>query len=93
MRILTLNCNGVRSAASKGLFEWLPAQGADVVCLQETKAQEHQLGDDCFRPAGYHCRYFDAKRPGYSGTSWKNRMRRHRPCSGAGTNPYRKRCA
>ena len=45
MRILTLNCNGVRSAASKGLFDWLPSQAADVVCLQETKAQEHQLGD------------------------------------------------
>ena len=49
MRIITLNCNGIRSAASKGLFHWLPAQGADVVCLQETKAQEHQLGDGCFR--------------------------------------------
>jgi exodeoxyribonuclease-3 len=69
MRILTLNCNGVRSAASKGLFDWLPAQGADVVCLQETKAQEHQLADACFRPGGYHCSYFDAKRPGYSGVA------------------------
>ena len=69
MRILTLNCNGIRSAASKGLFEWLPGQRADVVCLQETKAQEHQLADACFRPGGYHCRYFDAKRPGYSGVA------------------------
>ena len=64
MRILTFNCNGVRSAASKGFFDWLPGQRADVVCLQETKAQEHQLSDGCFRPAGYHCAYFDAKRPG-----------------------------
>ena len=64
MRILTLNCNGVRSAASKGLFDWLSAQKADVICLQETKAQEHQLGDPCFRPLGYACGYFDAWRSG-----------------------------
>ena len=53
MRIITLNCNGIRSAAGKGLFEWLPAQRADVVCLQETKAQEHQLIDACFRPGDW----------------------------------------
>lgn len=69
MRIVTLNVNGVRSAATKGLFDWLESQSADVVCLQETKAQEHQLADACFRPLGHHCFYFDAQRPGYSGTA------------------------
>jgi exodeoxyribonuclease-3 len=54
MRIVTLNCNGIRSAAGKGLFDWLPTVDADVVCLQETKAQEHQLGDGRFRPSGMH---------------------------------------
>jgi exodeoxyribonuclease-3 len=34
MRIITLNANGIRSAARKGLFEWLEAQDADVVCIQ-----------------------------------------------------------
>ena len=67
MRIVTLNANGIRSAARRGLFEWLSGRDADVVCVQETKAQEHQLGDACYRPAGYHCYYFDARRPGYSG--------------------------
>src|SRR5262249_26991408 len=69
MRIITLNCNGIRSASTKGLFGWLERQSADVVCLQETKSQEHQLVDTCFRPAGQHCFYFDAKRPGYAGTA------------------------
>src|SRR5687767_9888850 len=68
MRIVTLNCNGVRSAATKGVFDWLEEREADVVCLQETKAQEHQLVDACFRPMG-HCFYFDAQRPGYAGTA------------------------
>lgn len=69
MRIITLNANGIRSAARKGLFAWLSAQQADVVCLQETKAQEHQLADVCFRPGDYHCRYLDAVKRGYSGVA------------------------
>ena len=68
MRIISFNANGIRSAANKGFFQWLEAQQADVVCLQETKAQEHQLVDACFRPAGHHCFYRDAiTRKGYSG--------------------------
>ena len=39
-RIITCNTNGIRAAARKGFFEWLEKQGADVVCIQETKAQE-----------------------------------------------------
>lgn len=69
MRILTLNVNGVRSAARKGLFEWLPKQRADVVCLQETKAQEDQLTDPAFRPDKHHCFYYDAQKKGYAGTA------------------------
>ncbi len=69
MRILSLNANGIRSAARKGLFEWLPTQQADVVCLQETKAQETQL-DATQRPAGYHCHWHDARgKKGYSGVA------------------------
>ncbi|MBU6469825.1 MAG: exodeoxyribonuclease III [Gammaproteobacteria bacterium] len=69
MRIITLNVNGVRSAARKGLFEWLPKQRADVVCLQETKAQAGQLTDSIFRPEHHHCFYFDAQKKGYAGTA------------------------
>jgi len=69
MRIITLNVNGVRSAARKGFFDWLAAQDADVVCLQETKAQEGQLEDSLYRPEGYHCHYLDAEKKGYSGVA------------------------
>ena len=60
MRIVTLNCNGIRAAARKGFFEWLPSIKADVVCLQETRASEDQLDTDIFWPKGYFCYYFDA---------------------------------
>ena len=69
MRIITCNTNGIRSAANKGFFPWLATQQADVVCIQETKAQKEQLTDAIFHPEGYHCYYFDALKKGYSGTA------------------------
>jgi exodeoxyribonuclease-3 len=69
MRIITINVNGVRSAAKKGFFDWLEKQNADVVCLQETKAQEHQLDPDLHYPKGYHAYYHDAQKKGYSGVA------------------------
>ena len=69
MRVVTLNVNGIRSAASKGFFDWLGRQQADVVCVQETKAQVAQLTDPVFWPRGYHCTYFDARAKGYAGTA------------------------
>lgn len=66
---MTLNCNGIRAAARKGFFNWLETIDVDVICLQETKAQEHQLDDQIFYPDKYHCYYFDALKKGYSGTA------------------------
>ena len=68
-RVISLNANGIRAAARKGFFAWLKQQDADVVCIQETKAQVHQLGDEVFSPNGYHCYYEDAEKKGYSGTA------------------------
>lgn len=67
MKIITANLNGIRSAERKGFFEWLPKQGADFVCLQETKAQMAHLPGEVFRPEGYHCFFSDAEKKGYSG--------------------------
>jgi len=75
MRIISFNANGVRSAAKKGFFDWFAAQDADVLCMQETKAQEHQLiadgglhGD--FLPPGYKAWFRDATtKKGYSGVA------------------------
>ncbi len=76
MRIISFNANGIRSAGRKGFFAWLAQQDADVVCIQETKAQEHQLsGDELYYPPGYHCAYEDASsRKGYSGVAIYSRQ-------------------
>ena len=67
MRIITINVNGIRAAERKGFFNWLKKQNADVVCLQEIKAQEDQL-DERFYPKEMHTYYHPAERKGYSGT-------------------------
>jgi len=66
-RIITANVNGIRAAERKGFFAWMKTQDADVVCVQEIKAQEDQL-DDKFYPQNVHTFYHPAERKGYSGT-------------------------
>jgi len=68
-RVISLTANDIRAEARKGFFQWMEKQNADVVCIQETKAQVHQLTDECFSPAGYHCYYEDAVKKGYSGVA------------------------
>ena len=84
MRITTLNANGIRSAAGKGFFDWMRRERADVVCVQETKAQRHQLTDRMFFPSGYHVYYHDALKPGYSGVAIYSRCEPDRVQHGIG---------
>jgi exodeoxyribonuclease-3 len=69
MRVITLNVNGVRSAAKKGLFRWLAAQRADVVCLQEMKCQEADLDAKLHGLKLYQSCHAFAQKKGYSGVA------------------------
>ena len=53
MRIVTLNLNGLRSAVNKGFLRWLAKQGADVVCVQELKAQDKDLTEAIVIPGAF----------------------------------------
>jgi len=75
LKVLTLNVNGLRSAARKGVTRWLAAQKADVVCLQEVKAQEADLADKVFHLKGYDRHLFCAEKKGYSGVAIYSRQR------------------
>lgn len=68
MKIITANVNGIRASHKKGFFNYLEQEDADIVCLQEIKAQEEQLNSD-FYPANYHCFYHPAQQKGYSGVA------------------------
>ena len=67
MRIISANLNGIRSAASKGFFPWLASQEADVVCLQELKAQITDLSREMLQPGEFHGYFHCAEKKGYSG--------------------------
>lgn len=66
LRVLTLNLNGIRSAAKKGLFAWLMQQNADVICVQELRAQAADMAA-LFQLTGYHAYFHYAEKKGYSG--------------------------
>lgn len=68
MKIVTWNINGIRAAMRKGLEEKLLQLDADILCLQETKAQDHQVAEALEGIDDYHIYYNSAERKGYSGT-------------------------
>jgi exodeoxyribonuclease-3 len=88
MRVITVNVCGIRSAAEKGLFRWLRRQRADFICLQETKAQEHQLNGHDVELAGYHRFFNDAERKGYSGVALYSRFKPDRVVRGFGVDEF-----
>ncbi|MBP3709228.1 MAG: exodeoxyribonuclease III [Treponema sp.] len=74
MKIISWNVNGIRAAEKKGFTEWIATCGADIVCIQETKAHSEQLSDIVRTPVNatgmrYSSFFASARRPGYSGTA------------------------
>ena len=75
MRIITANLNGIRSAANKGFFAWLQKQNADVICLQELKAQAADMTAEMQTPAGYYGYFHYAEKKGYSGVGIYSKLK------------------
>jgi exodeoxyribonuclease-3 len=84
MRIITINLNGIRSAASKGFYEWLALQDADIVCLQELKAQSADMTGQMLAPQGYHGSFHYAEKRGYSGVGIYSREQPQQVIAGLG---------
>jgi len=84
MRIITINLNGIRSAANKGFYKWLSVQDADVVCLQELKAQEADMTAQMLAPTGYRGFFHYAEKKGYSGVGIYSRIQPQQVIVGLG---------
>lgn len=69
MKIVSYNVNGIRAAITKGFVSWLAANDFDIVCIQETKAQEEQVDVSELEALGYKCYWFSAQKKGYSGVA------------------------
>jgi exodeoxyribonuclease-3 len=84
LRIITLNLNGIRSAAKKGFLEWLARSRADIVCVQELKAQASDLAQELLAPQGFNGFFHHAEKKGYSGVGLYTRQKPTAVVSGLG---------
>jgi exodeoxyribonuclease III len=69
MKIYSWNVNGLRAIVKKGFFDFMVKENPDILCLQETKIQDEQLGDELRNIDGYHSCFSFAERKGYSGVA------------------------
>ncbi len=75
MRIISYNVNGIRSAVKKGFVDWLKSDPADIVCLQEIKANQEDVPIAEINAAGYEVFSFSAQKKGYSGVGILTRIK------------------
>jgi exodeoxyribonuclease-3 len=75
IKIFCWNVNGIRAIEKKGFHKWIKKASPDVLCLQETKAQEDQLEDSLKKIDKYSAYFFSAERKGYSGVATYARIK------------------
>ncbi|MEM0951923.1 MAG: exodeoxyribonuclease III [Cyanobacteria bacterium P01_H01_bin.74] len=68
-RIVSWNVNGIRAGIKKGFFDWLTAEQADIIGVQETKIAADQLTLEMISPQGYRTYWAHAEKRGYSGVA------------------------
>ena len=88
MKIISYNVNGIRAAVKKGFLDWLKDSDADVVCIQETKAQEEQIPAMDFKMLGYETYSFSATKKGYSGVAILSKVTPDNVVKGMGIEKY-----
>jgi exodeoxyribonuclease III len=84
MQVISINLNGIRSAANKGFYDWLAQQKADFVCMQELKAQQGDLSAQMQAPDGWHGYFHYAEKKGYSGVGIYSRRAADQVIEGLG---------
>lgn len=87
--IISYNVNGIRSALSKGLLDWVKDVSPDVLCLQETKAHPDQVPEKIrFEELGYEQHWHSAEKKGYSGVAVFTRQKPQKVVLGCGMDQY-----
>jgi exodeoxyribonuclease-3 len=89
MKIISYNVNGIRAAFKKGFVEWLAAENADIVCLQELKANQSQIDESLLQALGYQYNTFhSAQKAGYSGVAILSKIQPKHIEIGCGISKY-----
>lgn len=87
MRIISYNVNGIRSAIKKGFIDWLKTDPADIICIQETKAERDNVDHRSFTELGFHDYWFSARKKGYSGVAVFSKFKPDNVTYGNGHGP------
>ncbi|SFG85618.1 exodeoxyribonuclease-3 [Duganella sp. CF458] len=87
-KIISANLNGIRSAAKKGFFNWMGTIDADIICVQELKAQAADMTGEFLNPHGYHGHFHYAEKKGYSGTGIYSKLAPDRVMIGFGSPEF-----
>lgn len=69
MRLISYNVNGIRSAIKRGFLDWLKTDPADIICLQETKAEKENIDHRLVEELGFQTYWYSAEKKGYSGVA------------------------
>ncbi|GHC61727.1 exodeoxyribonuclease III [Streptomyces flavofungini] len=88
LTVTSVNVNGLRAAAKKGFVEWLAGTGADVLCLQEVRAEPQQLPADVRDPEGWYVTHAPAAAKGRAGVSLYTRREPERVRVGFGSEEF-----
>lgn len=88
LKIISYNVNGVRAAIKKGLLDWLKEMNADIVCLQELKADDEAFDKSAFEKLGYESYTFPAEKKGYSGVAILTKIKPDLVVRGCGIKEY-----
>ncbi|MEB2317161.1 MAG: exodeoxyribonuclease III [Pseudomonadota bacterium] len=88
IRVITTNLNGIRSAQRKGFHEWVLAQAADFVCVQEIKATDADIPDEMRRIGELEGHFHAAEKRGYSGVGIYCRRPPERLVAGFGDEEF-----
>ena len=88
LTVTSVNVNGLRAAAKKGFVPWLAGTTADVVCLQEVRAEPGQLPAEVRAPDGWHVTHAPAAAKGRAGVSLLTRQEPERVRIGFGSAEF-----
>ncbi|KAB1977323.1 exodeoxyribonuclease III [Streptomyces triticiradicis] len=88
LTVTSVNVNGLRAAAKKGFVEWLAETSADVLCLQEVRAEPGQLPEEVRAPEGWHVVHAPAAAKGRAGVSLYTRREPDRVRIGFGSEEF-----
>ncbi|MBT2491735.1 exodeoxyribonuclease III [Streptomyces sp. ISL-96] len=88
LTVTSANVNGLRAAAKKGFVPWLAGTSADVICLQEVRAEPQQLPDEVRDPEGWHVVHAPAAAKGRAGVSLYTRRAPERVQVGFGSAEF-----